>query len=186
MSGAGITWVETKGLVRDCGQTIDDVVFTVTVPDACPHTQGFWKNHEERWPVEGLTLGDRLYTQSELLDILRTPVRGDASVNFAHQLIAAKLNAANGAAAPNHVADAIDDADALLSGLLIPAQVCARTDLGQGMLAAKDTLDASYNNDAFTDTCDTDICEEQKPGRSHRLLRRGHHMKTGTDAHRNE
>lgn len=48
VSGTGITRVETEGLVRNCGQAIDGVVFTVTLPDACPPTQGFWKNHEER------------------------------------------------------------------------------------------------------------------------------------------
>lgn len=63
----------------------------------CTYTQGYWKNHAEAWPVTELTLGGITYTQEELLDILNTPVRGDASYNLMHQLIAAQLNIAQGA-----------------------------------------------------------------------------------------
>jgi hypothetical protein len=62
----------------------------------CPLGQGFWKNHPVAWPVSSLTLGSQRYTQVELLTILDTPVRGDASLILAHQLIAAKLNIAGG------------------------------------------------------------------------------------------
>ena len=61
----------------------------------CTRTQGFWKNHEETWPVEELSLGNVTYTKTELLAILRTPPRrGDATYILAHQLIAAKLTVA--------------------------------------------------------------------------------------------
>src|SRR5262249_46034847 len=63
---------------------------------ACPLGQGFWKNHSDTWPVTSLTLGSQTYTQAELLALYDTPPRGDASVILAHQLIAAKLNIANG------------------------------------------------------------------------------------------
>jgi hypothetical protein len=59
-------------------------------------TQGFWENHPNAWPVSSLTLGRQTYTQAELLAILRTPVRGDASLILTYQLIAAKLNSAGG------------------------------------------------------------------------------------------
>jgi hypothetical protein len=62
----------------------------------CPLTQGFWENHPNAWPVSSLTLGRQTYTQAELLAILRTPVRGDASLILTYQLIAAKLNSAGG------------------------------------------------------------------------------------------
>jgi hypothetical protein len=55
------------------------------------------QNHAEDWPVTSLQLGDSTYSQAELLDILKTPPRGDATVTLAHQLIAAKLNIAQGA-----------------------------------------------------------------------------------------
>jgi hypothetical protein len=62
----------------------------------CPLGQGFWKNHTGAWPVTSLTLGRQTYTQAELLALFDTPPRGDASVILAQQLIAAKLNIANG------------------------------------------------------------------------------------------
>ncbi|MCC3156650.1 hypothetical protein LJ737_05335 [Hymenobacter sp. 15J16-1T3B] len=60
----------------------------------CTLTQGYWKNHS--WPVQSLTLGGTTYTRTQLLAILNTPVRGNGLVALAYQLIAAKLNLANG------------------------------------------------------------------------------------------
>jgi hypothetical protein len=62
----------------------------------CTYTQGYWKNHPEAWPVSTLTLGNESYSQEELLEILNTAPRGDATIILAHQLIAAKLNLASG------------------------------------------------------------------------------------------
>lgn len=81
----------------------------------CTYTQGYWKNHEAAWPVDSLELGGVTYTKAELLTLLDTPVSGDASLILSHQLIAAKLNVANGAWAEPDVADAIADADAWLA-----------------------------------------------------------------------
>jgi hypothetical protein len=78
-------------------------------PDpGCTFTQGYWKNHEEAWTTGSLVIGNTTYTQAQLLTILRTPVRGDASVALAHQLIAAELNRANGAAGVPAIAEAQD------------------------------------------------------------------------------
>jgi hypothetical protein len=48
-----------------------------------------------------MTLGSKTYTKAELLTILGTPIgkgtKADASLILADQLIAAKLNIANGA-----------------------------------------------------------------------------------------
>ena len=63
----------------------------------CVHSQGYWKNHESLWPIDELTLGDTLYSQNQLLDILNISPEGDASYIVAHQLIATKLNVAAGA-----------------------------------------------------------------------------------------
>src|SRR5262249_18548998 len=80
----------------------------------CPLGQGFWKNHPDSWPVTSLTLGSQTYTQAELLALFDTPPSGDASLILAHQLIAAKLNIANGSN-PAPIRSAIADADKLLS-----------------------------------------------------------------------
>lgn len=77
-------------------------------------SQGYWKNHEEAWPVSTLTLGATSYTKSQLLRIMNTPSRGDKSIDLAVQLIAAKLNVANNGCGSDCIATTIAEADAWL------------------------------------------------------------------------
>lgn len=84
----------------------------------CTFTQGFWKNHSDAWPVSSLTLGTVTYTQAQLLDIFDMPVKGNGLISLAHQLIAAKLNVANGATSPT-IAATIAAADALIGSLVV-------------------------------------------------------------------
>jgi hypothetical protein len=113
-------------------------------PLGCVESQGFWKNHPQAWPVTSLTLGTITYNQSQLLIIFSQPVRGNGLVSLAKQLIAARLNLANGAATTPNVTQAIADANALIDGLVIPP-------IGSGFLppstteALRNTLD-NYNN----------------------------------------
>lgn len=106
-------------------------------------TQGYWKNHPEEWPVTSLDLGNITYEKEQLLSILKTPVKGNGLVSLAHQLIAAKLNVANGAD-PSSISNTIDDADLLIGDSEIPP-------VGKDKLKPKETsslikiLD-SYNN----------------------------------------
>lgn len=112
----------------------------------CARTQGYWKNHPEAWPVRTLQLGTRTYTQAELLAIFRTPVRGNGLVSLAHQLIAAKLNvAANGAAPPPGVADAIAEADALIGSRVVPP-------IGNGFLSPAAVSDLVRRLTFFNET----------------------------------
>ncbi|HEX6789885.1 MAG TPA: hypothetical protein VF247_01120 [Candidatus Krumholzibacteria bacterium] len=114
-----------------------------TVSQNCTYTQGYWKNHEEAWPVTSLTLGTVVYTKAECLAILGSSVGGNGLISLAHQLIAAKLNIANGAD-PSAASAAIANADALIGSLVIPP-------IGGGYLdpsstsATTQTLD-DYNN----------------------------------------
>jgi hypothetical protein len=114
----------------------------VTAQADCSLTQGFWKNHEEAWPVEELILGGTTYTKEQLLAILRTPSRGDATYILIDQLIAAKLNIANGAD-PTAIADTIVAADAWLAANPLGSKPTgtARAD-GLALAALLD----SYNN----------------------------------------
>jgi len=104
-----------------------------------------------------LALGSQTYTQAELLKILTTPVRSgtgaDASLILADQLIAAKLNVANGSD-PTPVAGIIVDADALLARFAgkLPYGVKPTSSTGRAMVKDASTLD-SYNNDTLTPTC---------------------------------
>lgn len=99
----------------------------ITVPQGCTFTQGYWKNHglnspgnqENEWPVNHLVLGTVNYTQLQLQSILDAPVKGNGLISLAHQLIAAKLNIANGANGSS-IASTITAADALIDSLVVP------------------------------------------------------------------
>jgi hypothetical protein len=129
---------------------------TTLDPDSrdCTFTQGYWKNHEEAWPVSSLTLGTVVYTKAQLLLILREPARGNGLVFLSHQLIAAKLNRASGASAPPSVLQAIADADALIGNRVVPP-------IGDGYLAPdqasglNEQLDEYNNGSTGPGHCDT-------------------------------
>jgi hypothetical protein len=110
----------------------------------CTYTQGFWKTHgpegcasgnnTNQWydaannaPVSSLTLGSVSYTDLQLCSILNTPAAGNGLLALAHQLIAAKLNIANGSD-PSAIQSSINAADALIGSLVIPP-------VGSGFLA---------------------------------------------------
>jgi hypothetical protein len=117
-------------------------------------TQGFWKTHPKVWPTTTLTLGIASYNQTELLTILNTPPRGDASLILAKQLIAAKLNFLSNTVRVPALLAAIADADGLLSGFSgkLPYTVAPSSTTGQLMLSDATVLD-SYNNGVLTPTC---------------------------------
>lgn len=91
---------------------------TTTDQRNCTYTQGYWKTHSN-WPVDQLMLGTRMYSFEELKAILNEPARGNGLISLAHQLIAAKLNVANGADA-SLIASYITQADALIGSLVVP------------------------------------------------------------------
>jgi hypothetical protein len=123
----------------------------------CPQPQGYWKNNPNAWPVNTLVLGSQTYTKTELLRILRTSTgsgtKADASLILADQLIAAKLNIANGANG-TPVTSTITDADAVLSlypGKL-PYRVRTNTTNGHRMVNDANVLN-NYNNGLLTSGC---------------------------------
>ena len=98
-----------------------------TTDDGCTYTQGYWKSHgpiplgnnSNQWPVTSLTLGGTTYSDLDLLSILNTPGAGNGLITLAHQLIAAKLNVANGAN-DSAIAATIVAADALIGTRIVP------------------------------------------------------------------
>ena len=76
----------------------------------CTHSIGYWKEHPESWPVDGITIGGITYPKEEALLLFDTPSKGDATYILAYQLIAAKLNILNGAE-PGFLDQTIQDAD---------------------------------------------------------------------------
>ena len=115
-----------------------------------PHTQGYWKNHPESWPVTQLTLGGVTYTQTQLMNLFNKPVGNDASLNLAHQLISAQLNLAAGVNPPPQVSQAITAANSLLSTYSgsLPYKVKTTSTVGQQMVQLASTLDY-FNNGGF-------------------------------------
>ena len=95
--------------------------------DNCTYTQGYWKTHgpspkgnnSNEWPVTSLALGNVTYTDAQLQAIFDQAVKGNGLISLSHQLIAAKLNVANGADG-SAIAGTIADADALIAGLIVP------------------------------------------------------------------
>ena len=133
-----------SGDCADSTGVIDDIIIT-TAPNKCPLSLGFWKTHPAVWPVDTLTLGTVSYTKAELLAILKTSpgtgTKSDASLILAYQLIAAKLNVANGSN-PCTLADTIAAADALIAGRTIPItpKITPNTAEGQQMVSLANTL----------------------------------------------
>jgi hypothetical protein len=113
--------VRAKGDANGTASLNSANVFTGTIPhtENCTFTQGYWKNHPEAWPVSSLTLGTVVYSATQLLAILNQPAAGNGLISLAHQLIAAKLNLAQGAD-PTAITGSNLAADALIGGLVIP------------------------------------------------------------------
>ena len=122
--------------------------------EGCTLTQGYWKTHgpiptgnnTNEWPVTSLTLGTVTYTDLQLQSIFDTPAGGNGLIALAHQLIAAKLNIANGSD-NSAIASAIVAADALIGNLVVPP-------VGSGSLAPSQTSAlnstlTSYNEGAI-------------------------------------
>src|SRR6266850_125854 len=109
---------------------------------SCTYSQGYWRNHPDAWPVTSLALGTVTYQAAELMAILDDPAQGNGLVILVHQLIAAKLNIANGAD-PSAVQQAVTDADNMIGVLVVPP-------IGTGYLPPGQTGDltetlAEYN-----------------------------------------
>jgi hypothetical protein len=108
--GAWVTPTPSETPTETATPTETQTPTATPVRENCTFSMGFWKNHPDAWPVEAITIGGVTFSTAEGIAILQTPPRGDATYILAHQLIAAKLNIANGAD-PSVVADTIEAAD---------------------------------------------------------------------------
>ena len=102
-----------------------------------------------------MTLGSQTYTLAELITLLKTPPRGDASLILVHQLIAAKTNIYWGTD-PAPISSTITAMDSLLATYAgrLPYAVKPSSKNGQKMTAATQTLD-QYNNAVLTPLCNS-------------------------------
>jgi len=117
----------------------------------CSLTQGFWKTHPEAWSVDMMIVGGEAYNQEQLIGILSSPTRGDATYILAKQLIAAQLNVLS-LADSSSVAGLINEAE----GWLIDQQLGSwptGTDRAVGTDLASQ-LDAFNNGEAGVPSCE--------------------------------
>lgn len=128
---------------------------STAVPANCPAGQGFWKN-TATWPLTELVLGTQTYNQAELLILFNTPPAGDASLILAHQLIAAKLNAAKLGGTDATANGLITSGDALLLPYTtkLPLAIAPSTAEGNTMTSVAGVLE-TYNNGQLTVGCGT-------------------------------
>ena len=134
----------------------------------CQFTIGYWKNHEEAWPVNSLQLGNVVYTKAELLSILNQPALGNGLVILGHQLIAALLNGAAGADL-TPIAAEIATAHALIGNLVIPP-VGGDSLPSSDVSATSQVLD-DFNNGIISTICGATPTEATSWGRVKSLYR---------------
>lgn len=143
----------TDTIQASTGSILSNTVSAKWKNAVCPQDPGFWKNHPRAWPVMSLVLGSQQYGQRELLNILDNHGDGDASMNLAEELIAAKLSIEAGSD-PRPIQSAGANADNLLSGFTgkLPYRVRPGTSVGRSMAQAASQLD-SYNSGKLTRGC---------------------------------
>lgn len=165
-------WSTWAGAESTDGINQNYITYTVDYSgcnEVCTHGWGYWKTHsindrdegnqDDAWAntefSEGMQLGDKEYTRQELNDILEESVKGNGLISLAHQLIAAKLNVANGVD-DSTIAQTIVDADAMISSLIVPP-------VGSGSLTTAEveslkTALGTFNN---SNPCDDDSDTEE-------------------------
>ncbi|QSV45388.1 SdrD B-like domain-containing protein [Geobacter benzoatilyticus] len=79
-----------------------------------PLSPGYWKNHQESWPVESITIGGTVYTKTQAIELMGTPVSGDKTYTLFKALVAAKLDAM-GCGDSSCVTETIANADAWMA-----------------------------------------------------------------------
>ncbi|MEP7170891.1 MAG: T9SS type A sorting domain-containing protein, partial [Bacteroidota bacterium] len=135
---------------------IADTISTASSPDLncsyaefpCQHSKTYWKNHNDEWALNSvpMKLGTtHFYGQNKLLNLLNKPINGNASTVLAKQLIAAKLNVAQGSET-TPIYSVINAANDLIGNRQLPIQpgISFFSSEGIQMLALSLQL-ASYN-----------------------------------------
>ncbi len=113
------------------------------------YTHNYWQQNPGQWQHgQGLTIGGQWYSDNQIENLLQGSERNDASMYLVHRLIGTMLNIGNGSK-QDPAQSFIDDANTLLGGLQLPAQVNPNSGLGAQMLGDAYVLD-NYNNNNIT------------------------------------
>jgi len=138
--GEGVSGVARMHVSINGSGAIDNIVFLSekieTPPPSdgvgCTNTPGYWKNHTKYSAARRDATWNKIGSQAEdtqfflsgktYLEVLQTPVKGNAYYNLSFHYIAAKLNTLRGASAPGEVSKAIIEAEKLFQQYT-PAQI---------------------------------------------------------------
>ena len=151
-SGVSVAVAGTQNL------TIDFGFYEQTGGAACTYTQGYWKNHEDKWPAPYSPNAAWMTLQKQVTGLTwdglfgLAPKGGNSYVQLAHQWMAAKLNRANGAPLSASVLATLNSAEAWLlantpTNGALPSIKNAQAD------AWMDALDSFNNGQAGTPHC---------------------------------
>lgn len=139
----------------DSAGNVAEGSFTVTVgfTNRCPKNDTYWGQHPAAWPLASVQIGGQVYTRSQLLPLLRSSVRSDASLVLARQMIAAMLNTAYGSD-PRPICGDLAQANRTLAGFSgkLPYRVNVSSSAGGAMVRLSTRL-SSYNRGMLTGDC---------------------------------
>lgn len=107
-------------------------------------TLGYWKNHPEAWPVQQIVISGITYSKSQAVDLMRSPGRGDKTIDLFKQLVAARLNVMIGNSS-TCIEAAIDGAEAWLASFPVGSGVKGGSAAWKSGDLLHGTLD-KYNN----------------------------------------
>jgi hypothetical protein len=142
------TATDTSGNTADCAFAV-----VVQITNRCPQNDAYWRQNPANWPVASMTLGNQVYSRSQLIPLLRATVPADASMVLARQLIAVSLNTAYGSD-PRPICGQLADANAALAAFTgkLPFHVNVTTPAGRAMMEVATRL-SGYNNGLATFNC---------------------------------
>jgi uncharacterized repeat protein (TIGR01451 family) len=160
----------------------DDGSATVTLLSSGTGTPGFWKNHQEVWPVSGggVLVGDWNHnkvcdtdevclglTAEEALEAVSTPPRGDMTWNLSRHLVTAWLNVTSGNESAC-IRETIDSATQWLLDHPLGSDVSGGADAWTAASGWAETLDEYNNGRLCAEHRDADAGEaEQVPAGAH-------------------
>jgi hypothetical protein len=146
MGGVAVTRNTGDGFTSGDGSDSPNAIKTYISPLTPALTWGFWKNHDgtgpqaDAWPIgvfniatgvkyvgvdvggiaEGtFTVGGHTYSADDVRNVFNKSVKGNVVIELGHQLFAAILNAANGAADSTDVAEIKAASDLLAANSLV-------------------------------------------------------------------
>ena len=121
-----------------------DFGFFVGVAQPGTGTPGYWKNHPEAWPVQGITVGNVYYTKDHALAILSNP-GSDKSYTMFSSLVPAMLNVMIGNDG-SCVSSTITEADAWMATSAFKGSKVAASSLAWKIGEPLHRLMDNYNN----------------------------------------